>query len=874
MAKNEAPNSYKDPFWSDLSADVEKKLELPTGLLKAVLLKGERSNADQVSEAGAKTPFQIIPETRKAVLNKYGLDAYLSPENAAEAAGLLLKESLQRNKGDVKLAVAEYHGGTDPKNWGQRTKSYIERVSSGLGESQPRQSTFQRTMQAQGGIPEGSIQNIYSAYSSGQMSPEESADFEADVKAGKIMLPSNAQLKSADGSIKTGVEPMLLPQEVTNAYVNNQMSDKERADLEADMRAGLVKLPPSIASRVPSDIGAPMPTEQGIIQREPEPTLGQKIVGVGETALALGTGATTGTLGMVGGAVKGIAEQILTGEFGTQDAVRLAEESAMRGAQLGTYSPRTPTGQEYTQQTAKLLSETIPPVIPVVTAPGAILQATSQAIKPLSIAAKAGAATTTQAAKRAGQAITEPIQAGIEAVRETISGQPLTTKTAGASVGAAATPKAIERVTTAEGLPVPITMTRGASTRDSAQLAFEKEQMKSPSLGQPLRDRAEENNVQALQNFDVLIDRTDAQTPDLSATGSAVTKALSDGYKKAKTETRIAYKNARNSPESESKINTNQKVIIGEGEMQIDGSLVDYLNSKVIGVPSSAVTDAARKILIKQGLALDDGNGNLIGVPGTVGKLEDFRREISGIAKFDDATGVRDEIILKKIVDAITEPVSGPLYKKARALRTEQARKYENRAVVARLIRNRKGMDDPQVAVDQVFQRTILGGSPEEITFIKRVLNTSGPDGQQAWKELQGATLKHLKDESTKGMGMGANDQPIVSPAKLNQTIQQLDKNGRLDIIFGKKTAQTLRDLNDVLKYINTVPPGTLVNPSGTAGTILAALTEAGATGAMTGIPVPALSAIRFVIKLRKEKATKAKINDALNALPEIPVQP
>ena len=121
---------------------------------------------------------------------------------------------------------------------------------------------------------------------------------------------------------------------------------------------------------------------------------------------------------------------------------------------------------------------------------------------------------------------------------------------------------------------------------------------------------------------------------------------------------------------------------------------------------------------------------------------------------------------------------------------------------------------------------------------------------------------------------MGANDQPIVSPAKLNQTIQQLDKNGRLDIIFGKKTAQTLRDLNDVLKYINTVPPGTLVNPSGTAGTILAALTEAGATGAMTGIPVPALSAIRFVIKLRKEKATKAKINDALNALPEIPVQP
>jgi hypothetical protein len=130
------------------------------GLLKSVLLYGERSNADQVSEANAKTPFQIIPATRKAVLDKYGVDAYLSPQNAAEAAGLLLKESLQRNKGDIKLAAAEYHGGTNPKNWGPRTKSYIERVSAGVGLEQAAtpatlpgggDSTFQRVMAARGG---------------------------------------------------------------------------------------------------------------------------------------------------------------------------------------------------------------------------------------------------------------------------------------------------------------------------------------------------------------------------------------------------------------------------------------------------------------------------------------------------------------------------------------------------------------------------------------------------------------------------------------------------------------------------------------------------------------------------------------------------
>lgn len=127
-----APNSYKDAFWSDLSTKVEQKVGLPSGLLSSIVNFGERSNSDQVSEAGAKTVFQIIPATRDAVLKKYGIDAYLSPENAAEAAGLLLKESLDRNKGDVSQAVGEYHGGTNRSNWGPRTRAYIDRVSTGL----------------------------------------------------------------------------------------------------------------------------------------------------------------------------------------------------------------------------------------------------------------------------------------------------------------------------------------------------------------------------------------------------------------------------------------------------------------------------------------------------------------------------------------------------------------------------------------------------------------------------------------------------------------------------------------------------------------------------------------------------------------------
>ena len=261
----QAPNSYKDPFWSDLAAGTEQKLGLPSGLLKSVLLYGERSNADQVSEANAKTPFQIIPATRKAVLDKYGVDAYLSPQNAAEAAGLLLKESLQRNKGDIKLAAAEYHGGTNPKNWGPRTKSYIERVSAGVGQEQAAKpatlpgggdSTFQRVMAARGGagavaggpaMAPGSIQNIFNAYSSGQMTPEEAADFEADVKSGVLMLPRGAALRGQQPAPAQGTAASTqvaeLPPTVVEAYNTGRMTRQEMMDLEADVKNGMVRAP-------------------------------------------------------------------------------------------------------------------------------------------------------------------------------------------------------------------------------------------------------------------------------------------------------------------------------------------------------------------------------------------------------------------------------------------------------------------------------------------------------------------------------------------------------------------------------------------------------------------------------------------------------
>jgi hypothetical protein len=234
-------NSYKDPLYADLSAQMEQRFKLPAGLLRDIVVKGERSNADQVSEAGAKTVFQIIPATRKAALEKWGIDAYLSAENAAEVAARLLRDSLDRNGGDVREAVGEYHGGTDRKAWGPRTKAYQARVTG------PQSSTFDRAKAERQADEAPSIVKVFEAYKAGKLTPEERKQFVADVNSGAVMLPRGASISEATASAQ------VLPQGVVDAYVNrSEMTDEERDQIDADIADGVVALPKGVQLRRPA----------------------------------------------------------------------------------------------------------------------------------------------------------------------------------------------------------------------------------------------------------------------------------------------------------------------------------------------------------------------------------------------------------------------------------------------------------------------------------------------------------------------------------------------------------------------------------------------------------------------------------------------
>ena len=603
-------------------------------------------------------------------------------------------------------------------------------------------------------------------------------------------------------------------------------------------------------------------TEQRIAPKQDNSGIMSQLVGAGETALTLGTAATGGVLGTIGGGLSEAYQQAMAGKFGTPEAAKAIEQRAAAGAERYTYMPRTEAGMEQVQAIGKV-AQSLPPVLPgalpVGLFGGAVRQATpiveATALRGLQAVTK-GAQETIQAAQRGKGIVQEALGVG------TPSSTGVGART---SVGAAATPAGMQREATARGLPVEFDLTLGARERDAAQLAFEKEQIKGP-LGAPLRERAELNNLQALQNFDALIDMTGSQTAAIgpAATGNAVIDALSKGWQGAKAKTSAAYTAADKSPEALNPVDFSIPRTLKYGDQETTTTLFDYLNSKPTGVPSSAIPDTAKQYAIKLGIATKDADGNLVPLASDVKTLEQLRKEINASTDYD-IVNKRESAIIKSLIDETTKDVSGPLYSQARALREQQARKYEGRAVVANLLTMVKGKDDPKVAASEAFQKSILNATPEEVTFLRRVLLTSGKDGQKAMKELQGATLKHLEEVSTSGLQTDSMGRPIVSPAKLNAAVTALDKDGRLDIIFGKQQAQVVRDLNEVVKYVNTVPPGTLINSSGTSMALMGAIAEAGATGALTGLPFPAISLIRAATQQIKNNKTKARINNALN---------
>jgi hypothetical protein len=427
-----------------------------------------------------------------------------------------------------------------------------------------------------------------------------------------------------------------------------------------------------------------------------------------------------------------------------------------------------------------------------------------------------------------------------------------------ASVGAAATPDALRRVTVAEQLPVPLTgeagLTVGQASRDFAQLQFEKESAKLADVGGPLRQRMENQTATILMNFDAMANKPGPLALDLRDIGKGVDRALVNKAQVAKKKISAAYKAADAAGE-----------MLEPVEM---GTLAQTLADveRFEGIAPMVAT--VRREAIRIGAVLRDERApgseitaGRIPLQGTEG-LRQFVNEAT------DWSNRREALLARRInssIDAATEGKGGELYQRARNMHKAYADEFENVGLTSKLLDTKRGTSERAIAFEDVFDKIVLLSPVEEMNKLRGTLLTAGKEGKQSWADLKAAGIEHIKESSLSASGMDSAGQPLLSPDKLNRVVTALDKDGKLDALYGKKQAQQLRDLAELSKVIYTAPPGA-INTSNTASALRVAL-DSLAGFAVTGYPAPVVTSLRTAAGYVKNRKLKARINEALSGV-------
>ena len=533
-----------------------------------------------------------------------------------------------------------------------------------------------------------------------------------------------------------------------------------------------------LASQIPTELGANLsPTIAA-----PTVPLRDRILGVIETPLALGA-----TLG--GAAIApfvGIAGTLASGKYGTQEGIRAGEE-AMKAVQ---YQPRTQTAREALGAMGEFLQPVTSALPPTLGSVGTTLNA----LAPASVM-QANAL-----ARPAIRQVTAPVQNAMTSMmtRE----QPVMP-----GVGAASTAEDLMRQQRMEQFG--IRATSGERTKNLAQQQFESEvqrgaltgisqdtktqlaeQMRGFKAGQKedILNQFERMTNQIVGEEGLAIDRSNPR-----ALGTLVDKTMVNLYTKKFDDFKAKYAKADNA---------------GETLEQVPyQSLLDY-----IGTKSTTRREKLDPILndVAELLVMNDPQKT-----GTISirNLEDIYQVVGTVKDSPSAKPLKD------LITQIGDSAGGKLYQEARQARAQLAKDFEDVYRVDKLLGTKAGYKDRQVALDDVYKHIVLDGSLEEMKTVTNLLKKGGKEGQQAYKELTGFTLQRMKDLLLKKGD--ESDEMVLN--NFSNFVTQLDREGKLEYMYGKKGRDTLLDLRQTIKDVMVKEPGA-VNYPNTGGIVLRGL--------------------------------------------------
>lgn len=538
---------------------------------------------------------------------------------------------------------------------------------------------------------------------------------------------------------------------------------------------------------------------------------------------------TTGMLGSLVGNVAGMGKSITGGNFGTQEGVREGKAVADRVARAMTFQPRTVTG-------------------------GKVVGAIGQAVDSSGIA---GVPITGQLASLAGPAARQvggavaASNAALNVADDAMRAQPAgkladlvrAPKPAMAGVGAAATEEATLRAQRFANMRAPMKPTKGILTRSIDDVQFEREAAKRPE-GRALDNRFAELNQGMERHIDALVEETGATASSARETGKAVTKALEAKQAAKKAEIGKAYAEAEKN---------------GEMAALVDvAPLVEWVEKNRSAASTAKIINSVESEINR----LSGGTGKM-----SINDMEQLRKLTRSLSEPGKPNGHYAELAIKEI-DNATAGKGGPAYQQARRLYENYANEFKNRDVIAKLVRTKRGTKDRAVAYEDVADSILLDGSLDDMKHAFRVLEAhpagAAPEvvaaGKQAARELRGAAAAKLKERMFSNGGADSAGKVVGSEAQIKRIVAELDKEGKLDFLFGKKGAEEIRDTVKVATDLYTTPKGT-VNSSNTASAMEKVLDKlAGVGGGVPGFG----HAVKYASKKIESRNYSKRVRAAL----------
>lgn len=609
-------------------------------------------------------------------------------------------------------------------------------------------------------------------------------------------------------------------------------------------------------------------------------------IGVPEGAIAAVETILTGASGFVGapaGLIEGIVSEVgaqaSRGQFTTPQAAQAIQEAAMRGAERRTYSPRTGMAQRMLGQVAELTEPLaqLPPILPGAGLPGAAAASIPQrarmaqaaiperrrAAPEVPVAAEAAEAPVVDEARLrvTGQRPATPsriVTGEAEPVAPSVPEEVAPLQAGPRSVGAAEVPAETIRRERALSLPVPFeggaALTKGQATRNFGQLQFERETAKLAGVGEPILERLDNQGGVGLANFDAFIDVLDPIATTAREAGAEAVQALVSSANKQKREIQRLYKEAREAG-----------AMAEEVEMQPLADVLMELRSYERVAPSIAIArDEARRLGFLEPKTIEgstDPGPFLEGGTGSINNIETLRQ---GINRATDWNDPRDALFARRVIraiDDITEGKGGEVYRAARRKRAEYADRFENIGLVSRLIETKKGTTERKVALQDVFDKVMRFSDLEEMNKVRAQLLRSGESGKQAWAEMKAQVLKYIRDSSLSETPNQQGVRPIL-PGRLAKAVRKFDDQGKLESLYGKRQAQMIRDLAEVMADVGTAPAGA-INNSNTTSALQNAM-QLMAENRLAAIAPVTRIAVQQALTVVKDQKLKARVRDAL----------